>query len=146
MGSPQRLIVRGVLNVVHRPKLTLAVAGIALVACATWAYFRLNISTDTNKLFSPKVPFFADYLAFNEKFPENEAIYVLIQARDPANRPPVARWTGAADAVAARLTALPEHVQSVRARVPIEKLGDQGLLFDTPERVQQAVREIREFV
>src|SRR3954447_9189927 len=110
MGRVQRRIVRGVLAVVEHPRLTLAIAGAVLVACAAWAYFCLNISTDTNKLFSPKVKFFADYLDYHYKFPENEAIYVLIQPRDPGGTPAVEHWTAAADAVVARLKELPQHV------------------------------------
>src|SRR5690348_16120685 len=135
MGRVQRRIVRSVLAVIEHPKLTLVLAAALLVACATWAYFRLDISTDTNKLFSPKVKFFADFLDYHHKFPENEAIYVLIQARDAGNPPPIGKWTSAADAVVDRLKTLKEHVESVHARVPIEKLGDQGLLFDDPEHV-----------
>jgi hopanoid biosynthesis associated RND transporter like protein HpnN len=148
MGRVQRQIVRGVLAVVERPKTTLSVAVVLLVTCATWAYLRLQISTDTNKLFSPEVKFFADYLEFHNKFPENEAIYVLIQANEPAGTPLPAleQWTAAADAVVGRLRAMPEHVASVHARVPIEQLGDQGLLFDDAKRVQQAADDIREFV
>src|SRR4051812_28804326 len=126
MGIVQRRIVRAVLAVVEHPKLTLVIAGAVLVACAALAYFRLNISTDTNKLFSPKVKFFADYLEYNKKFPENEAIYVIVEPRDPKGSPPVPRWTAAADAVVDRLKRLPAHVASVHARVPVEQLGDQG--------------------
>src|SRR5688572_659692 len=145
MGRIQRRIVRGVLGVVGRPKLTLVVAGAVLLACAAWAYFRLEISTDTNKLFSERVPFFADYLAFDRKFPENEAVYVVVEATAPAHTPPTARWTAAADAIAGRLRAIPQHVRSVHARVPIEKLGDQGLLFEDPARVAAAADEMRRF-
>src|SRR4051794_168142 len=102
MGRVQRRIVRGVLAVVEHPKLTLALAAALLIVCGTWAYFRLDISTDTNKLYSPKVKFFADFLDYHYKFPENEAIYVLIQARDPANPPGIGKWTAAADAVVDR--------------------------------------------
>jgi hopanoid biosynthesis associated RND transporter like protein HpnN len=135
-----------VLVVVEHPKATLAIAAALLIACGTWAYLRLDISTDTNKLFSPKVKFFADFLDYHNKFPENEAIYVVIQARDPANPPEISKWTSAADAVVDRLKPLTEHVESVHARVPIEKLGDQGLLFDDTKRVQQAADEVREFM
>src|SRR5690348_1074094 len=120
MGRIQRRIVRGVLAVVEHPKTTLAIAAALLVACATWACFRLDISTDTNKLFSPKVKFFADFLDYHNKFPENEAIYVVIQARDAASPPAIDKWTSAADAVVDRLKPLKEHVESVHARVPIE--------------------------
>src|SRR6476661_5614299 len=147
MGRVQRRIVRGVLAVVEHPKATLAIAAAVLIACATWAFLRLDISTDTNKLFSPRVKFFADWLDYFHKFPENEAIYVIIQPRDAAApAPPLQRWTGAADAVVDRMKLIPEHVASAHARVPIEKLGDQGLLFDDPKRVRQAAEEVREFV
>jgi predicted RND superfamily exporter protein len=147
MGRVQRRIVRGVLVVVEHPKATLAIAAALLLACAGWAYLRLDISTDTNKLFSPKVQFFADWLDYFHKFPENEAIYVVIQPRDPAApAPPLRRWTSAADAIVERMKHMPEHVESVHARVPIEKHGDQGLLLDAPKRVQQAATEVREFI
>jgi hypothetical protein len=113
MGRVQRRIIRGVLAVVEHPKLTLAIAAAVLIACASWAYLRLDISTDTNKLFSPKVKFFADWLDYFHKFPENEAIYVLIQPRDPAAAAPgLRRWTGAADAVVERLKGMPGVVDA----------------------------------
>src|SRR5687768_17816876 len=130
MGFLQRRIVSGVLGVVRRPKLTLAVATAVLLASAVLAYFRLEISTDQNKLFSAKAKFFADYLQYNKKFPENEAVYVVIERADRNVMPPVPRWTAAADAIAARIGALgPQHVGSVDARVPIDRLGDQALLL-----------------
>src|SRR3954464_7890172 len=126
MRRVQRLILKGVLTVVARPRLTLAVAGLLVAASTAWASFRLPISTDQNKLFSEDVPFFRDYLAFVEKFPENEAAYVVIEPRDPANPPPNDRWTAAADAVVARLGRMPDVVKTAPARVPVEQLGRQG--------------------
>ena len=147
MGFLQRCIVRGVLGVVGRPKLTLAIAAAALVACATLAYFRLDISTDQNKLFSPRAKFFADYLAYVDKFPENEAAYVVIERADRSTMPPIRRWTAAADAVAARVAALStEHVRSVDVRVPLDRLGDQGLLFEEPDVLDDRVAEVRRFI
>src|SRR5688572_31227446 len=114
MGRIQRQLVRAILGVIQRPRLTLAIAGVALLACATLAYFRLDISTDQNKLFSPKVKFFADYLEYAKKFPENEAVYVIVEATEPAIAPPVRRWTAIADAIADRVRGLKE-VRSVDA-------------------------------
>src|SRR5207244_3662982 len=102
------------------------------VGCAALAVWKLEISTDQNKLFDPNVQFFKDYLAFNEKFPENEAIYVLIQAKDPNHPPAVGRWTAIANAIAERVRGLTKYVKSVDSKVPIEQLGPQGLLFDDP--------------
>ena len=147
MGRVQRQLVRAILVVIERPKLTLAVAGAALLACAALAYFRLDISTDQNKLFSPKVRFFADYLEFDRKFPENEAAYVVIERGDHAEMPSIQRWTAAADAIADRVRALgPEHVGSVDHRIPLDRLGDQGLLVEDPPLVAQRVDEVRRFV
>src|SRR5688572_17647193 len=148
MGRIQRQLVRAILGVIQRPRLTLAIAGVALLACATLAYFRLEISTDQNKLFSPKVKFFADYLKFDRKFPENEAVYVVIERADrSAPPPPLNRWTAAADAIAARVSALgPQHVLAVDARVPLDRLGDQGLLLEDPQVLKQRLEEARQFV
>src|SRR3954463_13099500 len=103
MTRVHRGILTAVLVVVARPRLTLLLAGLLLAGCVAISMARLNISTDQNKLFDPTVGFFKDYLRFNEQFPENEAIYVIIQAKDPASVPPVARWTAIADAIAHRL-------------------------------------------
>src|SRR5881275_363426 len=101
MRFTHRLLLIGVLHVVLHPWRVLIIAALAAIACAGWAAVRLNISTDQNKLFDPKVPFFRDYLNFNQKFPENEAIYVLIEPAKVGAQPPVRRWTALADAIAA---------------------------------------------
>ena len=58
----------------RHPLRSLIVAGVVLAGCVTLAMTRLDISSDQNKLFSTKVKFFRDYLEFDEKFPENEAV------------------------------------------------------------------------
>lgn len=135
-----------VIGVVTHPRLTLAVAGIFLVAAVILAMLRLDISADQNKLFDPRVPFFQDYLKFNHDFPENDAIYVVVRARDAGHPPAVARWTGVADAITARLKPMTDYVRSVDARVPAEQLGPQGILFDDPARVRQNFADVKRFV
>ena len=81
MGPIQRRLVKATLTVVSYPKLTLLISGIFLAIALTLALTRLNISTDQNNLFSPDVPFFHDYLSFIKQFPENEAIYVFVEAK-----------------------------------------------------------------
>jgi predicted RND superfamily exporter protein len=146
MTRTHRGILLGVLGVVSRPRLALAVAGAVVAVCATLAFLRLDISSNTNELFDPDVPFFRDYLRFIELFPENEAVYVVVQTRDPRAAPPVARWTDFADALAARLRAMPQYVKSVDAKVPIDQLGPQGLLFDDPRRLRQNFADVQRFV
>src|SRR5436190_1640848 len=145
MGFVQRRILKLVLGVVERPKLTLALAGLALAGSIVLALVRLNISTDTNKLFNRDVAFFRDYLEFTRKFPENEAVYVLVETRDPSARPPVARWTAIADAITQRLGQIPQHLKAVDSRVPIDKLGAAGLLFERRELLEQAFGDIKQF-
>ncbi|HEY7117826.1 MAG TPA: MMPL family transporter, partial [Tepidisphaeraceae bacterium] len=143
MARRHHPILRFVLLVVTHPRLTLAVtlllAGVS-VALAVW---RLDISSDQNKLFSEDVPFFRDFLEFDRKFPENEAAYVLIRARGDEKSVPITRWTGAADAIAKRLSALTQYVHSVDARIPLDQLGQQALLFEETAQVRKAVEEVR---
>src|SRR4051812_39855041 len=141
-----RLLLIGVLSVIGRPRLTLIVAGVVLALCAGLAAQKLDISTDQNKLFDPNVKFFQDFLRFNQKFPENEAIYVVIEARAPGRQPPVQRWTDFADALTQRLKQMPQYVKSVDAKVPVEELGSQGLLFDSPESVKKNFEDIKRFI
>lgn len=141
-----RLILIGVLNVVRRPRFTLLVVALSLIGSVGFAAWKLQLSSDQNKLFNPDVPFFRDYIRFTELFPENEAIYVLVQAKDAKHPPPVKRWTALADAIGERLRATPEFVRSVDHRVPIDQLGSQGLLFDDPKLVRQSFEEMKRFV
>ena len=119
------------------------VLGIALVLAAISAFLactRLRISTNQNKLFSSHVAFFHQYLQFIKQFPENEAAYVVIQARDPAHPPASRQWIAAANAVTASLRKLPKYVKSVDSHVPLKQLGNQGLLFAHWPDVRTAAR------
>src|SRR5438034_3787801 len=140
-----RPLLIGVLHVVNHPLRVLAVAGLALAACIGAAMWKLDIATDQNRLFDPNVQFFRDYLNFTEQFPENEAIYVIIESADTK---PIAveRWTDIADRIANKLASMPKYVSSVDAKVPTEKLGAQGLLFDDPKLVQKNFEETRRFI
>src|SRR5207248_3262840 len=90
---------------------------------------------------------FRDYLAFSRSFPENEALYILIEPADWQRRPlpPVQRWTAIADAIADELRSLPQYVRAVDSKVPAQRLGSQGLLFDEPQRVKQSFEEMQDF-
>jgi hypothetical protein len=143
MARRHRPILRFVLWVVSHPRTTLAITLLIAAASVALAMARLNISTDQNKLFSANVPFFRDYLKFDELFPENEAVFVVLQAKGDERAIPVERWTHAADAIARRLAAMPRHVKSVDARVPLDKLGAQGLLFEDPAQVPKIVEDVR---
>jgi predicted RND superfamily exporter protein len=81
-----RPLLIAVLRVVSRPRVTLIVAGAILAVCAVAAITHLEISSDQNKLFNPKVQFFRDYPALQQLFPENEAIYVVVRRRIRAIR------------------------------------------------------------
>ena len=142
----QRRLLIFVLAVIRHPRITLLLALLAVAGCTIFAKLRLNISTDQNKLFSADVPFFHDYLSFIHKFPENEAIYIVLQANDPNHPPAVKRWTAAADAIANRLREMPNDVRAVDDRVPLDQLGAQGLLFDDRERIRQTVADARRFI
>lgn len=144
MGFVQRRLMKAVLMVVRYPKLTLGVAGVVLAVCVAAAVTRLSISTDQNKLFSPDVKFFADYLNFVEKFPENEAIYVLMEPAAQGESPPFDRWMDLADAIDAALRPL-DVVDSVETRVHPQDLGNQALLYEDRQMLDEDLEGYRQF-
>jgi predicted RND superfamily exporter protein len=129
---------RLVLWVVSRPVLTLVVATVLIAASVVGAIGFLQVSTDQNKQFSDRAPFFRAYLDFIEKFPENEAIYVVMEQAGDGPPPPVERWVRAADAIERAMHAIGQHVVKVHARVPVSELGELGLVFESPEGVREA--------
>ncbi|MBV8780652.1 MAG: MMPL family transporter, partial [Phycisphaerae bacterium] len=135
-----------VLGVIHHPKITLLIALLLVAGCSIFAKINLNVSTDQNKLFSADEPFFRDYLDFIDKFPENEAIYIVLQVKPGNAMPPVKRWTDAADAITKRLQGMQQDVISVDDRVPIDQLGTQGLLFDERDKIKQSIADARRFI
>jgi uncharacterized protein len=141
----ERRILLGVLNVVDHPVRTLIVGGVILAACVGSALWKLHVSSDENKLFSSDDPNFRAYLEFDNKFPENEAVYVIVEPTQPDQSPKVERWTGIADAIAGHVRKLTNYVESVDAKVPLRQLGSQGLLFEQPQALAEDVRQAGDF-
>ncbi len=139
-------LLAAIVSCTTRPRWTLAITLVTVAMAIVFSSARLRISADQNKLFDPRVPFFRDYLHFVSTFPENEAVYVVVRARRPDALPAVQRWGQIADAIAERVAGLKDEVRAVDARVPIDKLGTAGLLFDDPLRVRQSVKDIRRFI
>lgn len=149
MGPVQRRLVKGVLCVVAWPKVTLALAALLLAVSVGAAMLWLDVSTDQNKLFSPNVPFFRDYLRFSEEFPENEATYVVVRQKEADHKsdappPPTRQWIEAADSIASRLSRMPRYVSRVDTHVPLDAPGAPGILFDSdPAAVAEALAQAK---
>ncbi len=146
----ERLIHRGLLRIVlfavKRPTISLLICGAILAVCIGLSMARLPISTDENELFSSNVKFFSQWLDFDKKFPENQALYLVILPRDANADIPTARWTGLADAIGARLAAIPKFVTKYETRIPLDQLGSQGILFQDPRELKKNLDDIRPLV
>jgi predicted RND superfamily exporter protein len=142
MGVIQHWLLTSVLRVVKYPRRTLVICGIILVACVLLALTRLSIDTDQDKLFSPQVAFFKTYIEYENKFPENEALYVLIQPTDKSHVPPLARWSALADRIAARIGTLKSVVEHVEGRTTISSLGPYALLFQDNASLRQEFQDV----
>jgi predicted RND superfamily exporter protein len=143
MGFVHRRILKSVLSIVRHPWIALAVVAASVTVCSLLASTLLNISTDQNELFSAKPVFFRNYLLFIGRFTENEAIYVVIEPRDPSAKPSVEQWAAVADHITDRLRSIPE-VLSAYCRVPIDQLGRQGLLFENPKKLPQEFAAVQQ--
>ncbi len=144
MSRLHRHILNAILRLVRHPRLTLLSALLLAGGSVFLASRYLRISTDQNKLFSPHVRFFHRYLTFIHDFPENEAAYVVLQARHRAHPPATAAWIAAARAIAVRLAAMHHTVAAVDWRIPLQQLGDQRLLFAPWKMVRQAAEAQRQ--
>jgi uncharacterized protein len=136
-GKIHRKVLIAMLWIVAHPRRVLAIALLALVACGMLAFFHLGLSTDQDELFSSKVGFFKNYISFTKDFPENQASYVMIEAADPSHPPPPAEWIAAAEAITDRLKKDTANVKAVDSHIPLEQLGNNGILFEDPKQVKQ---------
>ncbi|HEX4792782.1 MAG TPA: MMPL family transporter [Humisphaera sp.] len=140
----ERRILLAVLWIVDHPRVTLLSSGILLAICLAAAMLRLSISSDQNKLFSQRDPNFKAYLNFDKQFPENEAVYVIVESVDPNSSQPVERWTSCADAIGEQIRKQSQYVKSVDLRVPVKELGAQGVLFSPPAALAERFQQIRQ--
>jgi len=138
-------LVRLALGVARRPVLTLVISALVLTVCVYLAVTRLEQTADQNELFNPKSPFFRDYLDYVQKFPENEAVFVVIRPR-AATGIPGARWMELSERITQKLTDLKQHVVSVQNRVPVEQLGNQGILLADWGEIHKQVAQAKEFL
>src|SRR5208282_1267720 len=56
-------------------------------------------------------------------------------------RPTLEDWTGVADAVTRRLNEMPDFVRLAQCKVPLDKLGRQGILFEDPAKLPDDVKQ-----
>ena len=141
-----RFVVAFAVGAAARPRTTLALCLAMAAACGLLAMARLGVSTNQNDLFSARAPFFRDYLRYIREFPENEALYVLIEASGNGPTPPPERWTALADSVSERVRSLAGVAESVDARVPLDQLGNQGILFERPDAIPDRISDAARFV
>jgi hypothetical protein len=141
MGPIQRRLLKAVLAVVQFPRATLAVCAALLAISVGAALTHLTIDTDEDNLFSSHVGFFRDYLDYIAKFPENEALYVMVEPRDRQNPPPLQRWTALADRIADKMRGMTSIVSSVEYRTPLDQLGSYALLFSDRKTLEQSFQE-----
>jgi len=144
MGFLQRRILIAVLAIVSHPWITLGVVALTVAACTGAALNWLTISSSQNELFSDKPWFFHDYLEYINRFKENEALYIVIDAKDPNDKPAVADWTAVANAVTDRLRSLTDHVLDAYCRIPLPQLGDQALLFQDPAKLPNSFSSVQQ--
>ena len=132
--------------VVTYPKVTIAICAIVLVASVLYSRSRLSLSTDENALLTPKLKFFQDYLRFDAKFPENEALVVVVEPLDQAHPPGAKRWIEVADAIGISLAALKQDVERVDTHAPVSELGVQGPMFDGWDGLKEESTQLRQMV
>lgn len=139
-----RLLLLWMLWVVDHPRKTLVLVFIILLTCIAMALSNLGLSTNQDELFSSDVKFFHDYIDFTQDFPENQASYVMIEAVDSKHPPAVQEWTAIADAITDQLKKDTDDVKAVDSHVPLEELGNQGILFEDPQQVKQDFNDFQE--
>jgi hopanoid biosynthesis associated RND transporter like protein HpnN len=109
----------------RRAALPVVLAGVALGVFAGWyASGHLGVTTDTDKLFSPALPWVQRSIALGREFPQFQDLLVAVI---DAHEPEEAEATAAA--LAAAMAQDSAHVRSVRRPDASPYLQREGLLF-----------------
>jgi uncharacterized protein len=114
----------------RRYALPVVLGGVLLAGfSAFWAVGHLGVSTNTDNLFSPDLPWRQRAAAFSRHFPQfNNLLVAVIDAKQPEEA------DATANDLAAKLSADPTHFLTVRRPDNSPFLRKQGLLFlDTPQ-------------
>ncbi len=111
---------------------------LALAAASSiYAALRLELKTDQNDLVSADLPYNQRFQKYLEEFGDLEFLFVVIQVEKNPQRA-----MEVADAVAAELSKLDEHVESFLHRVPASSFGDSALLLAPKESVDGIAESI----
>jgi len=127
-GTPASMMTRllvGLADFCRRNALAVVLASFAVVCLSVWvATHGLGVTTDTDAMFSPKLPWRQRAMQFDRDFPQfNNLLVAVINARVPEEA------DATAAALAARLSADHTHFITVRRPDASPWLQQEGLLF-----------------
>jgi hopanoid biosynthesis associated RND transporter like protein HpnN len=125
-------LLAGLVDRCRRHALLVVLAGIALAALSILvAHARLGVSTDTDLMFAPSLPWRQEKVAFDKAFPQ---FHDLLVAVIDAQAPEEAEATAAT--LAARLSQDHTHFRTVRRPDASPYLRKEGLLFLDQDQLQ----------
>ncbi|HUB47137.1 MAG TPA: MMPL family transporter [Acetobacteraceae bacterium] len=115
----------GLADFCRRNALAVVLASLALVCLSVWvAAHGLGVTTDTDAMFSAKLPWRQNAMKFDREFPQfNNLLVAVVNARIPEEA------DATAAALAAKLSADHEHFITVRRPDASPWLQQEGLLF-----------------
>jgi hopanoid biosynthesis associated RND transporter like protein HpnN len=108
----------------RRAPLVVLLALLAAIGCAMFTARHLRIDTDTDNLFSPRLPWRHAQIAMDKLFPQyNDLIVGVVQGATPEEA------DAAASAIAKAAAADPAHFRTVRRPDALPFFKTEGLLF-----------------
>jgi hopanoid biosynthesis associated RND transporter like protein HpnN len=132
-GMTLQSLLAGVVHRCQRHAILVVLAGVVVAVLAAYvAHTRLGVSTDTDLMFSPSLPWRKEKVAFDKAFPQFRDLLVgVIDAQAPEE----AEATAAA--LAARVAEDHTHFRSVRRPDASPYLRKEGLLFLDQDELQK---------
>jgi hopanoid biosynthesis associated RND transporter like protein HpnN len=125
--------------VARRPKTTLLLVALSVIACSAYTVSKLQFKTDRSDLIDPETPFHQRWIRYTQKFGESSDMVVVVEAEAPET------IKHALDVLGGKLLRYPDLFSNVLYKVEPGSLPRKGLQYLPPESLAAGLDRLDEY-
>jgi uncharacterized protein len=142
--QPHHSLMEGLLRSVtlactRRPKTTLLITLVSVIACIVGTVYGLKFKTDRSDLIDPTTPFQQRWLRYTESFGESSDMVVVVEASRPES------IKHALDVLGTKLKAFPDLFGNVLYKIEPGTLREKGLQYLPPAALAAGLDQLEDY-